>query len=227
MLQLITTEEAKQRSLAADLERITAAFSWDATQQPETSSQEALMDHVPDSRASSPLLGEPVGSSPENLPMLHGRGSGESNVFNPDVFGTCLPSDGSRRRRRTSRSLRRPVPGTKQQTMDFGFRQDGEGEESLENWTLFKVTKSPDQKVPRRGAGGGRRLPRAAFPRELRICNSEPKLRGNSKDFSEYITRFGFDKPDTFDSHALSSVLRTNRHRHSLPVIAGVASLAS
>lgn len=238
MLMIIQTEEARQRSLALDLHNVSAAFSRDIsdvpTEQSEMGSsrfaQEALMDHSPermmglDSRASSPPPGESPGSSPDGLPALRGRGSGDGDAF--ESFGFCASNESAEKPRRTARNLRRAAPG-KPHTMDFGFRQDGEGEESLENWALFKVTKSPDQKDHHGGTGGSRRRPMAAFPRELRICHSEPKLRQNHSAFRDYILKHGLAKPGVLDAHTRSSVWGTSRHRHSLPVIAGVAAPAS
>lgn len=228
LMVTIQTEEARQRSIAMDMEQIDISqvrierSSLASSPRQDTlmdQNSETLMAPAPDSRTSSPGL---VGESPEALPALYGRGSGES-----EFVGMPLSDEGSRRRAKHVRKLRPVTQDStgKSHTTDFGFRQDGEGEESLENWALFKVTKNPDKKDRRGGTGGLRRRQMPAFPRELRICNSEPKLRQGTADFREYITKGGFSKPDLLDEHARSHVWGTKRHRHSLPVIAQVVGL--
>lgn len=87
-------------------------------------------------RCTDPLLGSPTAAA-----------SGGRNVLSPCVLGSAA---GAPSRARTAK-------GTKEEkeVIDFGFRPDGVGEEPLENWSLFKVSKGDRGAGQGQGQGGG------------------------------------------------------------------------
>jgi len=96
-------------------------------------------------------------------------------------------------RQRTSKGDGSRAFGRGQEVVDFGFRPDGVGEDSLENWSLFKVSKS-GVNIPESAGGpspGGARS--AASDKLSRLSDSkaarlQQRLAAHC-DFREYVSQ--------------------------------------
>merc|ERR1712048_1047595 len=118
--------------------------------------------------------------------------------------------------------------------MDFGFRPDGGGEESLENWSLFKVSK---------GSGGGSAtdttcgttgfsfrgsrssLLRDSSSSKLRLTDAKTarfqKLPVDC-DFRQYMSQTQHGGEDMWRSGSAPSLLLEHKKGPSLPQLVGV-----
>lgn len=176
---------------------------------------------VPPLQSEDMLAGQlaPIGLSPrEGTPSASRNGglvSWQQSGTSP--MGSGYGSPYMRQSKRASSSL-----GPQRLDVDFGFRPDGVGEESLESWSLFKVSKGSEMSTTMPSAG--HQTWSSSSSRAIAQSKATRRAAAGDLDFKQYVNHVQQNPAqDMWRSASVPSLLEAQARRcPSLPsLVAG------
>jgi hypothetical protein len=115
--------------------------------------------------------------------------------------------------------------------VDFGFRPDGDGEDSLENWSLFKVSKGFSSTSTTGFADTSTSLGLSSTSASDKLRRTETKMRRHQAsfdcDFHEYMSQTSQRENSTWQTSSTSLLHNSGTKKKNLPSLPKLIKSAS